>query len=74
MNQCEFCGVVESEEIYVKYRSYFKLCLCDRCVDKLLSVANGRNVDEFWEEESASKFGYPDFPYHKVGAVIKNVN
>lgn len=76
---CEFCGNTQvplsSEELHnvkfakscnTKYYNQHKMILCDRCVDKLNSLMNGKDADEYWEPEDAKRDGFPDFPYGKA--------
>ena len=77
-NKCEFCKLEQTPErrdsddskyaefCGIKYRHQHRLILCDRCTDKLNSLMNGKDVDEYWEPEDAKKDGFPDFPYGKA--------
>jgi len=78
-DRCEFCGneqvPLSSDELYkakfakscnTEYYHHHKLILCDRCVDKLNSLMNGRDADEYWEPQDAKRDGFPPFPYEKA--------
>lgn len=84
---CEFCGNTQvplsSEELYktefakscnTKYYHQHKMILCDRCVDKLNSLMNGKDVDEYWEPEYAKKDRFPEFQYEKAMQITWNKN
>ena len=58
MNKCQYCG---TEKCYPEYRHAIGMNLCMRCIDKLLSLINDRNVDEFWKDEYAIKEGLEKF-------------
>lgn len=69
--KCEWCGYdcskyVENESIFLsnEYRYAYDMILCDRCTDKFNSVANGRDVDEYWEERDAKRDKLPPFNYN----------
>jgi hypothetical protein len=68
--KCEWCGydcskVDEEKTIFLanKYRHRYGLILCDRCTDKFNSYSQGRDIDEYWEEEDAAKDNLPPFNY-----------
>ena len=75
-DECQFCRIeatkfksgedVPYNFIAVNYYHTHLMHLCDRCVDKLNSYRNGRNIDEYWEEADAKRCGYPPFPYRKL--------
>ena len=69
-NQCEFCGLIAKDTMHKsKYYRNHNLVLCDRCVDKLNSAKNDRNIDEYWTNEYAIDNGFGSFPYEKVEKV-----
>lgn len=72
-NKCKLCGVQPTEENqnYSQHYQFHNDILCDRCVDKLNSITNGRSIDEFWLDKDAIRHGYPPFPYDSVHQFIK---
>lgn len=64
--KCPFCGTEESKYIYIRHHEALGMNLCIRCIDKLLSWLNNRNIDELWTDEDARKEGYTDFPRLKL--------
>lgn len=74
--KCDFCGYdgYESGKDYggygnaphnVKLYKHYKMNLCDRCVDKINSVRNGMDIDEYWEDCDAIEAGFKPFPKNK---------
>lgn len=58
--KCQCCGTQQYEH-HVTTHELMGLDLCMRCTDKLLSLINGRDVDEFWDAEAAERNGYEPF-------------
>lgn len=59
---CQYCGTEDKSHMIMKHEM-MGLTLCMRCTDKLLSVVNGRSVDELWKPIDAKRNGYPVFEF-----------
>ena len=57
--RCKHCGTTKW---YNGYHMMIGKELCGRCTDKLLSLINDRDVDEFWTDSFALKEGMERFP------------
>lgn len=68
MRKCEFCGYEEttSPTYAVKRYNHYDMKLCDRCVDKINSYHNGKDIDEYWEDDDAIRCGFEEFPRNKT--------
>ena len=60
MNKCQHCKT-EDLNHFVEGHEMMGINLCMRCTDKLLSMINGRDVNEFWKDEYAERHGFPKF-------------
>ena len=70
--KCDHCGYIEGN-LSVEYYHRYGCNLCDRCIDKHNSVANGRDVDEYWTDEDAAKDGLCEFPFPTKPIIEKNL-
>lgn len=70
--KCDHCGYVEGN-LSVKYYHRYGCNMCDRCIDKHNSIANGRDVDEYWNDEEAARDGLCEFPLPTKPIIQRNL-
>jgi hypothetical protein len=59
MDKCNWCG---TKKCNPSYHKLLERTLCMRCTDKLLSLINDRDVNEYWTDDFAIKEGLDKFP------------